>query len=401
MMEGKMKILHISDNMIFGYGGGSLEERKIFDGLKQYSSLNGAELRTVTIDPPFAESLIPLQIEKSRRDDYASRLIGHSSYMYFVWKRVKKKVLAFRPDVVVLGRTRLGFIAKDIRHLLPEAVIVCDVDNVEYDYVDGYFSGKKSFSRLMSVWLEKKCTYRDELMAFRYSDAVFYLTERDMVRAHEVYDFKVPCEEIIPICIEEGKKLRKLREKKDVVFIGSLGYDSNSSAVTSFINDVWKPFFEKNGDVELVIGGSNPGSDLENLINSIPNAILVKDFADITDVVSSASLMTAPIRQGAGMKVKVAESLSLGLIVAASDEALVGYEEALNDSPGKSIFKANTTEEYVGAIEGFIGMSEQDLSSCSGNSIRLFNRYYDYGRSRRQISEVLERAIKMKHGRKG
>ena len=60
--------------------------------------------------------------------------------------------------------------------------------------------------------------------------------------------------------------------------------------------------------------------------------------------------MIAPIAKGAGMKVKVADTLSMGLMIAASDEALVGYEEALTLDLLNGIICANTDSEYKDAL---------------------------------------------------
>ena len=131
----------------------------------------------------------------------------------------------------------------------------------------------------------------------------------------------------MPVCIESAKKLSLSSDKKAVVFVGSLSYAANIQALEWLISDIWKPYFEENKDLELIVGGSNPTAQLEKLLKSVPNCQLHKNFSKVEDIVPVGSLMVAPIQKGAGMKVKLAETLSMGLMIAASDEALAGYME--------------------------------------------------------------------------
>ena len=384
-----MKILLISDNSIFGHGGGSLEERKYYDGIKEYVNNNGGEFKVLTIDKVFEDSLTS-DINKKKSYDYGSRLLGHSSFMYFVWKKHKKDCFEFNPDIVFLGRSRLGFIAKDIKKHLPGTAIVCCLNNVEYDYVDAYFANNDSFLKKLYIKLEKKCVYNDELLSVKYLDVLSYLTNRDKKRMHELYDTQNREEMILPICVSDVVTLTKMSAKRTVVFIGSLGYESNSSALFEFIENVWLPYFAENKDIELIVGGSNPSIALENTLQSIPNASLYKNFDSLRDIVPKRSMIIAPIQKGAGMKVKVAESLSMGLLIAASDEALVGYEEALQFGEKEGIMRANLPDEYKKAIDSYLSSSEETLIEIEKQNTDLFKRYYQYNRSRKYIHDLIE-----------
>ena len=64
------------------------------------------------------------------------------------------------------------------------------MENVEYDYVDGYFSNNKSIIKKLYVEWEKLCVKRDEKMALKYSDAINFLSLRDKKRTHELYKIK-------------------------------------------------------------------------------------------------------------------------------------------------------------------------------------------------------------------
>lgn len=386
------KILLISDNKIFGFGGGCLEERKYYDGLKQYVKVNEDEVKVLSIDERFEDSFSE-SIHKTRGIDVLSRFCGHSTFMYFAWKKYRAQVISYNPDIIVLGRSRMGFIAKDARKHLPYCKIVCNMENIEYDYVTGYFADKKSKLKNIYVALERWCTGRDEKMAVKYSDALDYLTTRDYKRAHELYQVKGKQEMILPICIEKETKLEKASEKKTVVFIGSLGYGSNVNALMDFIYGVWKPIFAQNEDLSFLIGGSNPNEKLKQTVKEIPNCIIFENFTSLEDVVPQRAMVIAPIQSGAGMKVKVAETLSMGLMIAASDEALIGYEKAIEKNQSNGIIRANTAEEFKQAILQYCNKTEQELEQISVQNKTIYQEFYSYKVSRQAIASLCDKML--------
>lgn len=381
------KILLISDNKIFGFGGGCLEEHKYFDGLKYFANNKGYEFKVLSIDEEFEYSLSN-KMKKTRMMDVFSRLCGHSSFVYFEWKRFRKNVLDFNPNIIFLGRTRFGFIAKDIKKLIPSCKVVSNFENIEYDYVDGYFSDKQDTFKSLYVLLEKWCVMHDEKKAVRYSDALNYLTTRDKKRCHSLYKPVDKYETILPICIEKEKKLSKTCSKKSIVFIGSLNYASNINALTNFITTVWLPNYNFRNDIQLIVGGSKPRKEIKELILSLNNCSLFEDFRALEDIVPKKSLVIAPIRKGAGMKVKVAETLSMGLMIAASDEALVGYEEAEREDRLGGILRVNSTEEYKKAINSYMHITDDQLTMIAKQNIELYKKYYSYNRSRNVIYKM-------------
>ena len=388
----KKRILLISDNKILGFGGGSLEEHKYYDGLNNYVEKHNDKLKVLSIDKNLKNALIG-GVTKSRKLDIMSRMCGHSSYMYFNWKKYREKVLAYNPDIVVLGRSRMGFIAKDIKSVLPECKVICNMENIEYDYVTGYFANKTSKAKELYEALEKWCVKRDEKDAIKYADALNYLTRRDYIRAHELYNVNNKYEMILPICIERETVLSKKTNKKTIVFIGSLNYGSNVDAVMNFIQEVWMPRFSRNSELEFVIGGSNPNDRIKQIVKQIPNCLLYENFASLEEIVPIGSMVIAPIQKGAGMKVKVAETLSMGLMITASDEALVGYEKALELDRLGAIIRANTIDEYKKAIIDYCNKTKVEMTQISAQNKQLYHELYSYDVSRRKIAELCEKML--------
>lgn len=385
-----MKILFISDEVIFGYGGGCIERQKYYDGLKEYALQQGDEFKVISLDEKKTETSFPVVVKKSRVKDVLARVMGHSTYMYFEWKKHSRKVYHYKPDVVFLTRSRMGFIERDLRRNMKHCRIICNFENIEYDYVNAYFANSSSILKKTYIVLEKWCTKRDEKMALDNADSVAFLTRRDLERAKLLYKYQCQHEIVLPICIEKDTVLMKNSEKKSVVFIGSLSYGSNLEALKMFLTEVWNPFFTNDSDLELIIGGSNPPQQLLKIIESIGNCKLHSNFSSLIDVVPIDSMVIAPIQHGAGMKVKVAETLSMGLMIAASDEALIGYEDAIEKDKLHGIVRANTADEYKLAIELFCGTSPEELKQISVQNKDIYLEHFSYEVSRKAIAALCD-----------
>lgn len=385
-----MNILYITDNNIMGHGGGCLGARKYYSAIKAYAAKKNASFRVISLGQNMPEAM-NVDVVKNRKLDKSARLHGHSNFMYFTWEKHKDKIMAYHADVLFLGRTRLGFIAKELKKVQPEIKIITFVDNVEYDYVDSYFALKKGIKGKILKTIEKYVVRNDEGDALKYSDRLVYLTHRDVKRCKELYHYNDPCEYILPICLEHTRNLKIKTSKKTVAFIGSLGYGANVSAVEMLIKQVWLPNFAQNDDFQLIIAGGNLIDEIYRWTKLAPNIRLVANFNEPEDFLPQNSLMVAPIPTGAGMKVKVAETLSMGLPIAGSDEALVGYEEAIKDDKLYGIQRANAVEEYVHAIQTFAEMDDGMLLQIECQNVQLFQKYYTFKRAKKLVSELISK----------
>ncbi|WP_281739018.1 glycosyltransferase [Acidaminococcus fermentans] len=383
-----MNILYITDNNIMGHGGGCLGALKYYSAIKAYALKENANFKVISLGQNMPEAM-DVEVVKNRNLDKSARLHGHSNFMYFIWKKNKNKIMALHPDVVLLGRTRLGFIAKEMKNSKPEIKIITFVDNIEYDYVDSYFSLAKGIKDNIFRQIEKRVVKNDEADAVNYSDRLIYLTHRDVQRCRELYHHVDSHEYILPICLEHTCDLKIKSPLKTVAFVGSLGYGANVSAVEMLIKKIWIPNFAENEGFQLIIAGGNPVDEIHRWTKLAHNIKLVADFDKIENFLPQNSLMVAPIPTGAGMKVKVAETLSMGLPIAGSDEALVGYEDAIREDKLGGIQRVNNVEEYVQAIWIFSRMNTHELAQIEVENKNIFKKYYTFDTAKRTIEKCM------------
>ena len=372
-----------------GYGGGCLGARKYYSAIKAYALKENADFKVISLGQNMPEAM-DIDVVKNRRLDKSARLHGHSNFMYFTWERHKNKIMAYHPDILFLGRTRLGFIAKELKIRQPEIKIVTFVDNIEYDYVDSYFALAKGIKGKILKTIEKHVVKTDEGNAIKYSDRLVYLTHRDVNRCRELYHYVDSYEYILPICLEHTHDLKIKTSLKTVVFVGSLGYGANVSAVEVLIKQVWLPNFAKSDDFQLIIAGSNPVDEIYHWTKLASNIKLVVDFDKPEDFLPQNSLMVAPIPTGAGMKVKVAETLSMGLPIVGSDEALVGYDDAIHEDTLHAISRANSVAEYIEVINRFFDTEVKELLKIEIQNKQIFNKHYSFNIAKICVEDIMD-----------
>ena len=388
-----MKILYISTNRINEKTGGGLEAKKIFLALKYISKKDTSKkLYTVSLDDKPTFSNKHIKISKNRFKDFSVRLLGHSSYIFFEWNKIKNFINEIKPDVIILGNSRMGFMAKKIK-TIKNIFIIGHFDNIELEYLEPYSLKYRPFIANIFRVLEGICVKRDEKEMIKNMDIGLFLTKRDVENAHKYYhqNFKY---KIIPICLEKPDwKLRNNNQNDlNLIFLGSLWYGSNINALKWFLENVWRIIIKKYDKVNFIIGGSKPTDDFLYYLKTFPKVSIFPNFMRKEDIIPLNSYFISPVQKGAGMKVKIAEALSMGLGIIGSDESIIGYEEAFIDKLNKNVIRrANKPEEFIFQIDNIIKNRSYNL--VRENAIYLFDKYYSQKRMIRDFESMIDNLV--------
>lgn len=383
-----MKILSIFVHSVNGNSGGELEARKAHKALQGLSEKNeNIEYLSINLD----EELSLFKVDKPRTSDISARLQLHSTYFYNFWKKNKKKIIDLKPDIVFLGLSRLGFIAKELKNSNSDIKIVTIFQNIELDYINAYFLKYSGIKKVLFKALEKCGTYRDEKNVMKYSDMHVFLTKRDQKRATEIYGSYNAESFVVPICLENGDdELEFSNEFNNFVFLGSLDYPSNKHALMWFIENVWSKIDVEKLNSKLIIGGRKPDDELVKTINNNKNITLYPNFGKKSDIIPQNSTFISPIMFGAGMKVKVAEALSMGLRIIGTEETFVGYEELLEDEEATDVaIKCDTPEGFIKAVNDFSNIDHD--TNIKEKAVKLFNKYYSFSRALKSYEIILNK----------
>lgn len=102
-------------------------------------------------------------------------------------------------------------------------------------------------------------------------------------------------------------------EREDLIFIGGFRHTPNVDAIQYFCKEIFPLIKKELPDVKLFVVGSNPPPEVLALRGE--DIIVTGYVPDIQPYLRSCRISVAPLRYGAGMKGKIADSMAAGLPV--------------------------------------------------------------------------------------
>ena len=358
----KKKVLYIYTDKIYGHDGGSVGARRYFLNLKSLEEQGKIILLSISLDN--FPNQYGIKIEKHRFLDVLARCLFKSNFLFFYLIKYKKNLSEFNPDVVLLP-SRLGFFAKAFVRKHKRTKCVVYFDNIEFDYC---VNAVPFFAKP----LERLIVHHDEKLSVCYGDKLIFLTQRDEKRCQILYPLSSSRNRMIfPITVKESAPLCRDSGKPTIFLLGNFSYRPNLESAFWFCGNVLSLL--NLNDLDLVFAGSNFSPSLKKLCEE-KNIQYFENFENLADFLPRKSCLIAPILSGAGMKTKIAESLSLGLFVIGTDEAFAGYDLAFSSKP-KHILLANTPLDFSIAISNYTHcfFSDKDFH----DNVEIYEKYYN------------------------
>jgi glycosyltransferase involved in cell wall biosynthesis len=108
-----------------------------------------------------------------------------------------------------------------------------------------------------------------------------------------------------------------------IVFFGALGYYPNIDGVLYFWQSIWPHLVRRRPSLNLIVAGTSAAPELREL-KSQPGFTLIEDPPDIREIAALASLSIVPLRLGGGTRLKILDSMALGLPVVSTSLGCAG-----------------------------------------------------------------------------
>ncbi len=312
-----------------------------------------------------------------------------STSYYMSWKRIENNIDWNLYDIVHIEFSRYEFIVKQV-HKNAKKVIV-RVHNIEADYGYNIFR----ITRKLRDYLRYYSFKTNEKMVMKDADGFVFLTKQDIEKAMKKYGIKKSKIFLNPECMEErfvvSKKFARSDEKIHILMTGSLNYEPNEKGIIWFLEYVRKELLRRQnvGKYYLTIAGAGATNKIVELIHSIKNVNFVDTPENMHPYFENADIYVASVFSGAGMKVKVAESLSYGVPVIGTDCALVGYDMDMG-----CIMVVNSQEEFISAI-----LKTGKLSDKCREIIQVcFKKKYSMDSSVRRYRTILNHYVEEDDG---
>lgn len=285
-------------------------------------------------------------------------------------------------DAIIMDFTKLHYVLKRIGN----TPLFVRVHNVEYDYSQNNYRHHRNLFNLIDTYFSKP---REKMIVNR-ANHLIALTEKDKNRLCQLYH--IPSEKItvIPVCIPQKTTYLPYSNTQDhaphplrMLITGSLWYGSNFEGILWFIKNVYSRLSIPK---ELCIAGAHPTPEFLEFAKKTPSITIVNTPADMEPYFCNAELYIAPIFDGAGMKVKVAEALSYALPVVGTSHAFEGYVI----QHGSNSYIVDTIDDFERCILDYYHLDEKQRYNMRLSSLQLFQSYYSLKRSADLFKKLID-----------
>jgi polysaccharide biosynthesis protein PslH len=173
-------------------------------------------------------------------------------------------------------------------------------------------------------------------------------------------------------------------EPNTLVYAGALTYSANYDAMQYFLAEIYPLIKQRVLDVTLTITGSLSGVDRSGL--RLDDSVqLPGRVEDIRPLVAGSAVSIAPIRRGAGTRLKILEAMALGTPVISTSKGA----EGLNVIDGEHMLIADEPEQFAARTVQLLrdaGLRQLLV----GHARRLVEERYDWNEIGRRFNELVE-----------
>jgi polysaccharide biosynthesis protein PslH len=174
-----------------------------------------------------------------------------------------------------------------------------------------------------------------------------------------------------------------------------MDYYPNQECMLAFCATVWPRLRQQRPDLKLSIIGAAPSAAVKALA-ALPGVTVTGSVPDVRPYVRRSALMVAPLNIARGTQNKILEAMAMGVPVVTSGVAAGGVDAV----PGEHFLVAGSPQQYVDAIERLLhDREERARFAVAGRSRVLI--HHDWTRSMQRLDEIIERSMRVFHGRRG
>lgn len=182
-----------------------------------------------------------------------------------------------------------------------------------------------------------------ELALVRSADCTIVVSEveRDLL-LREIPRARVHCLQFVH---EPSRSVPGYDLRRDLVFLGGYRHPPNVDAVLYFVRDIFPLIRQVLPDVRLTILGSHPPAEVLGLA-AVEGVDVVGYVPELAPWFEKCRISIAPLRYGAGIKGKVATSLSFGVPCVATTIAA----EGMGAENGRELLIADDPQHFASAV---------------------------------------------------
>src|SRR5450759_5194581 len=240
------------------------------------------------------------------------------------------------PDVVNVHHVHMAQYCSVLKHGGAPALVLNE-HNVETDVLRSYATDSRNIAGRLYARNAAAKMSRFETRALQWFDIVTAVSPVDVGTLHLMNPHAdIRC---LPPGIDTEYFQPELEpeEAGSVVVVGSMDWYPNADGARWFVEDIWPLVLRHRSDAVLHIVGRNTPRTVRNLASA---TIQVHgSVADVRPYIARSAVFVAPIRSGAGLKVKLLTAMAMGKAIVATSFASLGLPLA---SESNALISDNT-----------------------------------------------------------
>jgi len=244
-------------------------------------------------------------------------------------------------DLIFLNRVHVATrLLRHIRSCAPTARIVFNTVDLHFLREEREAAHEGSQTKARAAAQRR----RDELRCVAEADATIVLSsEEGRLLSSIVTTASI---HVIPFARTVSEHRPPFEDRSGILFVGGFLHSPNVDAVKWLVRDIWPKIRRTLPTATLEIVGSNAPAEVLRLEDVDENVVVRGFVQDLSSILSRVKLTVAPLRFGAGIKGKVAMSLSAGVPCVATPIA----SEGMGLVDGKTILIGNDADEIASAV---------------------------------------------------
>lgn len=306
-----------------------------------------------------------------------------------VIKRINKlKEQGYTPEVIILEWTQIVLMENIVKRVFPNAKIIAIEHDVSFLGLKRKIDYEKTNLKKIIGKLRYKNLYSAEIKALEKCDLVLTLNYKD----YELLKSTKVNLNLIDYFSPYYFNLQGITpelEGYNIVFFGAMDRIENYTSCLWFIDNVFNKLLEKNSEFKFYAVGNKPPQVLKDRESS--NIIVTGYVNNIETYFQKSLCVVAPLQLGAGIKIKILESMSAGAVVLTNNVGIEGIPVI----DRVHYLHCEEPNDYINTILD-ITNNRYDIRKISNNAKKYITEKFNINESYNKLSSHI---IKIKSNR--
>jgi glycosyltransferase involved in cell wall biosynthesis len=184
----------------------------------------------------------------------------------------------------------------------------------------------------------------------------------------------------------EQENLQFQPDNNTLLYIGTLSWEANIDGLLWFYKDIFPLLKKKNPAIKLRIIGRHPDERLIRIAENDKDIILEGFVEELEPYFRDSNVFITPLRFGSGIKVKVVNSLYMGIPCVTTS---IGAE-GLKTEDGEHMYIKDKPQEFADAVSILL-TNKTIWDKISNNAKALARKYYTWDYVLENIQKAVEK----------